>query len=154
MSVEVQFQFIGGARGVVVLDYDHFKHGSKGNWSSLCPLIGRSRNQAPNKLPQPTPGNVPASTGTFEIVGGVVSMYEKDEQGRNALSVEMRYFPKLGGVSAQEMKSRKFEGPFRIYRAQINDSNTGTWHIVGEAAHWARTAHGASPQPTRAATPP
>lgn len=120
MSVELQFQFIGGKRGIAFLHYDHFMHHVKGRWNSPSPFIGR-----PN-------GAGLQSSGTFEMAGGVLSMYEKDEQGRDALAVELRYYPKLGGMHKYEIESRKFEGPFRIYRAQINDANNGTWHILRE----------------------
>jgi hypothetical protein len=140
MSVELLFQFADGPRGVIVFDYDHFGHASRGRWSTMCPLVGRSNEGAPN----PAPGRPAGSGGTFEVVGGLCSMYERGEGGGTALAAELRYFPKLGGVSAEDMRAREFEGPFRIYRAHLLQDPRGVWSVQGAASHcmdynWALT---------------
>ena len=120
MSVRLQLQFVGGARAIVDLHYDHFAHHIEGRWNSASAFIGR-----PN-------GPGLQASGTFEMLGGILSMYENGERGR-ALAAELRYYPKLGGMSSSDIESRNFEEPFRIYRAAINNpNNTGTWHILDE----------------------
>jgi hypothetical protein len=58
-------------------------------------------------------------------------MKEKDESGNLVLAAEMRYFPKLGGMSDKDIKQNKFEGPFRIYRAKAMDVGpTGDYTVV------------------------
>jgi hypothetical protein len=127
MGVQVLFRFSNGARGVVLLDYDHFNHATKGTWSTMCPLVGSSHPTSAS------PGRYPTGvSGTFSLVGGVCSLEETDQRGRSVLAAEMRYFPKLGGVSGEEMRKRKLDGPFRIHRANVLDGNpTGTWELLG-----------------------
>ena len=130
MGVQVLFLFGNGPRGVVMLDYDHFKHGTKGTWSTMCPLVGTSNEGTPEVAGGPV-----AAGGTMEIVGSVCSLYQT-ANGKNTLAAKLQGYPQLGGVSAEEIKSRNFHGTFRIYKAKINDGNsTGNWQITGQGNH-------------------
>ena len=128
MGILVLFRFSIGSRGVVALEYDQLGHGSEGQWSTICPLIGLVDRGVPFRGAD---GHT-CSLGRFKIVGGVVTMEELDVKGAPASVAELRDFPKLGGMSELEIKARKFEGPFRLFRGSNHLGDpTGTWHCLG-----------------------
>ena len=127
MGIHVLFKFSIGSRGVVDFEYDHLGHGRAGQWSTMCPLIGLVDHGV---LFRGTDAHT-CSLGRFKIVDGVVTMEELDVKGAPASVAEMRYFPKLWGMSEQEIRAREFEGPFRIFRGGNLGDPTGTWHCLG-----------------------
>ena len=129
MSVDLLFQFADGASGVVRLNYEHFQHATKGQWATMCPLLGRGG--VATGFGNRGGGGGTGSLGAFDIVGNVCSMYETNAKGGKDLVAKVYSFPSLGGVSGEEIKSTKFEGSFRIFRARNHkEDSDGTWKVL------------------------